>query len=413
MLNLAGLGRVKRTSENHTVLADPFVGAGTTWLEALKFRSPHLELRCSDLAPIARLLAADNLEFFSADIAELEKFVDTLDLVTLEHDMGAVAKLREKPGKLKAYRWAERFVRTIEKELKVQRKEGNFALALTPQRIAELPKGLEERLFLYLLLRTSLLDIAASRRTVGNGELKNKKKKSVRTSVFVGFCEQAEKLIRQIKLLEITRTRESDPDVFFSLPKKSPVPGFNLFTGRYSLAYSMNFSNLADLLKKAQTTGPVAKSDWELIRQYDVMTPLPRGNQRPQKVHDNHTLSPNSCDIIITDPPYGFNTDEDPDSLANLYAESLLKMIGALRDNGQLVLCLLDRSHTGRRSPFFSHKEIIIQQVLAVADKMRREVITPAFAVPHQREIFRPPYYWESERALRRAILHFKFRRKL
>ncbi len=412
MLNLAGLSRVASSKGPKTVLADPFVGAGTTWLEALKFGAANLQLRCSDQAPIANLLAADNLAFFSADIAELEKFLEVLDLKTLEHDLGAVAKLRKKPDILKAYRWAEKFVRNLERELRNQKKEGNFSSALTRDAIALLPTNIEDRLFFYLLLRSTLLNIAASKRVVGSEE--KHEEKSIRNGRFLGFSEQAQKLTRQIELLKIVRTRESKPELPQQVSSRNQVPGFNLFTGRYSLAYSIRFSELKDLLDKAQSSTHAGTANWNLIREYDVMTPLPKDkrSRRGLTALDTHTLRPNSCDVIVTDPPYGFNTDEDPDSLASLYTEALHKMIKALKNNGQLVLCLLDRSHTGRRSPFFSHKELIIQQVLSIADRMGREVIIPAFAVPHQREIFRPPYYWESERALRRAILHFKFRTK-
>src|SRR5205807_5703993 len=118
------------------------------------------------------------------------------------------------------------------------------------------------------------------------------------------------------------------------------------------------------------------------------------------------------CDAIVTDPPYGFNTDDDLQSLAELYVTAIGKMILALKQDGHLVLCLPDRSHTGRRSPFFTHKELITQQVLSLAERAvpKREVIIPAYAVPKQKDLFRPPYYWESERALRRAILHFRVR---
>jgi len=411
MLNLAGLGRAPRKGAE-TVLADPFVGAGTTWLEALKFKPLGVKLRCSDKAPIANLLAADNLEFFFSS-PEALKELQTLDLGQLRRDKDRVARRRENPEVADGYLWAQRFVRKLEVELKKQKHEGNFSKALTRERIAELrEKPIRVRLFFYLLLRTSLLNITASKRVGGNGSDDKQRPDS-----FGGFVVQAEKLIRQIKLLQIVRQRELETPIGKeSLLNKSAVRGFSLFAGRFSLTYSVDFSKSKELLEKARLGinehGP---PDWDLIREYDVLTTLPKANKShrvSRKVLDVHTLKPNSCDVIVTDPPYGFNTDEDPDALANLYAEALRKMIGALRENGQLVLCLLDRSHTGRRSPFFSHKEIIIQQVLAVADKMRREVIIPAFAVPHQREIFRPPYYWESERALRRAILHFKFRRK-
>jgi len=96
-----------------------------------------------------------------------------------------------------------------------------------------------------------------------------------------------------------------------------------------------------------------------------------------------------------------------------LWDEALRAMLNALiGGNGQLVLCLPDRSHTGRNLQYFTQKEFVIQQVLSIADSMNLEAIVHANVAPFPANLFRPPNYWESERALRRQILHFRFRRR-
>ena len=113
----------------------------------------------------------------------------------------------------------------------------------------------------------------------------------------------------------------------------------------------------------------------------------------------------------MTDPPYGFNTEDGSAELSKLWAESLRAMLKSLiGGKGQLVICLPDRSHTGRNLQYFTQKDFITPQILAIADGMNLEVIVHADIVPFPTNLFRPPYYWESERALRRQILHFRFR---
>jgi hypothetical protein len=86
-------------------------------------------------------------------------------------------------------------------------------------------------------------------------------------------------------------------------------------------------------------------------------------------------------------------------------------LIRALRPGGQLVLCLPDLSLNGRKMFFFANKDLVVQQVLRAAEDLGLHVSVPGFSVPEPVRLFRPPYYWESERALRRAILHFRFER--
>ena len=116
-------------------------------------------------------------------------------------------------------------------------------------------------------------------------------------------------------------------------------------------------------------------------------------------------------DVIVTDPPYGFNTQEELTALAALYTRAIIVMLRSLKPTGQLVICLPDRSYTGRHIPSFSTRGWVTQQVQAEAQHLKLRVVVPGNVVPRPGELFRFPYYWESERALRRSILHFRFAR--
>jgi len=95
-------------------------------------------------------------------------------------------------------------------------------------------------------------------------------------------------------------------------------------------------------------------------------------------VRDTRKIKPDSCHVIICDPPYGFNIEHDATKLALLYAQVIRAMILALKDNGQLVLCVPEYSYTGRPLVFFTDKDVIIQQVLTTAEECGRQAIMPA-----------------------------------
>ncbi len=118
------------------------------------------------------------------------------------------------------------------------------------------------------------------------------------------------------------------------------------------------------------------------------------------------------CDVILTDPPYGFNTDEDPLSLGELYLRSLEAMLGALRPGTDchLIVCLPEQSFVGRATPWYTRRPAYVRQVFALVDRYDREVIRVGQVFPSHGRTAGPPYYWQSDRALRRSILHFVLR---
>jgi tRNA G10 N-methylase Trm11 len=141
---------------------------------------------------------------------------------------------------------------------------------------------------------------------------------------------------------------------------------------------------------------------------------ISRGNVISESIsiRDCRELQEDRFDVIVADPPYGFNTEDEEASLAPLYRDFISRAMFALRNNGQLIVCLPDRSHTGRRLPVATRKDVVIHQVLVAADKAGKEVIRVATTLPDHGRLFTPPLYWESEKALRRAILQFRIRRK-
>lgn len=126
---------------------------------------------------------------------------------------------------------------------------------------------------------------------------------------------------------------------------------------------------------------------------------------------DARNIPENTFDVIVTDPPYGINTIEEREELAMLYRDMCEAWIKALKSDGQIIICLPEQMRTGQDFPFFTHKEIVIQQMLSAARNAGREIINPSYSVPKIQHLYRPPFYWDSDRALRRAILHFRIRK--
>jgi hypothetical protein len=373
MMNLTELSRINRGT---VVLSDPFVGTGTTWLESTRIQ--QLIAHCTDKSDFAPLMIRDNFDFFCQSAEELRKLKDDLELIIRHLETPTPSQLASESQRIFGdYKWAISFYDGLVSG------NGNYTVAVeNSAKVKELSKETPfKRLLFYLTLRT----IGRSSVSIRHGTQK----------WGLAYAIQARHLAGQISLLSEVRTREEQATV-------KQVQAFSIFQSVYSLGCTLSRKELIAFRKKiglltGKQQGPLT------FGVYNVL-----GNQRSAK----SSLKPDSCDVIITDPPYGFNTDDDLEALARLYAHSIEKMIMALKNDGQLVLCLLDRSHTGRRSPYFTHKELITQQVLSIAERARpkREVIIPAYAVPKQRDLFRPPYYWESDRALRRAILHFRIR---
>jgi len=122
---------------------------------------------------------------------------------------------------------------------------------------------------------------------------------------------------------------------------------------------------------------------------------------------DARNLEPDSNDLVICDPPYGFNTTENEDELAELYSEFIEKAIISIKPFGQLIMCLPYESFTGRSLPYCTKKDLVSRLIIIKAHQLNRLIYSPSLSYPQAFHL--PPYYWESDKALRRVIIHFHF----
>lgn len=340
-------------------LLDAFAGSGTTWFETLKYG--RLKFEGSDIEPIAPLLAADNLAVFCASKAKLGEWIAAIEDISpkLSQGQGDPAKkawMKSPNGQM--YLDAKSLLG------KFMSGAGNIdALDITRQKVSVLRKRDPfVRVLFYTLLKSRRRYQPALAAKAIDPER--------------AFVNELEHLKMQLIRLEDLRTMMQG-----GTNRETRVT----FAGLYSRGVSISPEYMERLY---------AEEMWR--------------STKVQKVENLRASS--RFDVIIIDPPYGFNTIEGASALATMYCDALNLLLRALRKNGQLVLALPDWSHSGKHIPSFVLKEFVTHQVLSVAKELGLEAYQSAQPVPERKWLGGPPYYWESERALRRSILHFRFR---
>lgn len=117
-----------------------------------------------------------------------------------------------------------------------------------------------------------------------------------------------------------------------------------------------------------------------------------------------NTLPQKSIDLIITDPPYGYNANEG--SLRSLFHELIPACIKCLNTGGLLMLIVPTSAGNGRTIPYFETHTPLTHEILANSDGRRFVQISDTF--PGSRSLARVPLYWRSNSLLERRLLCFK-----
>lgn len=360
----AALLNVTLPHASASVICDPFGGTGTTWFEAKRI-SPQAKVISSDLSPVTPQLVADNLRFFLADVMELRtihgQLMQTLEAIRRGIVSDEQPSLLDGPEEgttsITAYISAKDLLDRLRNEQPTEEQEFEF----TDEFVAELARqSYLCRLLFYTALRAEL-------RYQGS----YKRNSMTRSKAFERSLEEI--VLQTTKHLQ-TREKLAEGD-------EKPEHCYVRFQGTYS---------------------PVVVPSIFV----DNLQSLERQLAKEVRVADATTLRQGSLDIVVCDPPYGFNTTEESSTLAQLYSDFLDAAILSLRSGGHLIIALPAESYTGRELPYCTKSGLLISQILVKARKLDRHLFMPAAGVPHK--LLRPPYYWEAERALRRTILHFR-----
>ena len=362
---------------------DPFCGTGSIVLEMLKDSS--VLATGGDLATETPLLLADNIEFLAATDDELRLWASTLKTIgTLIVGKATIDELVADPTSLadsdqKISRLIKtKFQRSISLLLKLKRdsREGGDVpeYKFTGEIVSELQaEALDCRLFFYVALRAELSHASAG----GRGDHK----------WGMGFEMEAKQLAGQLDVYAQWKDREDSKSI------RPYLPGT---FARREAPYYMQLSVAPSVFVKA-------KLELEEARKNSL-----RGLVNTEDATDAYDHVDNSYDLVVTDPPYGFNTEESVVELALMYAKLVKVWVKKVAPKGHLVICLPEETYNGQVLPFCTSASLVTVQVLAAVADIGKKVISTAKVHPSSAPGLAPPYYWGSEKALRRVVLHFQ-----
>ena len=353
---------IARPFINNGSICDPFCGTGTTWFE-IKRLGLNNPIYCSDLSPSAQLLAKDNLYFFQLPESSLSK---------LYNQVNSIVDFQENKGQYSIDFSNEELLdnsyqvsRKLLTELKKAQPEEDQEFELSTNFVTKLTNlPFNTRIVFYLLLRAELRFQGGIKRKAMTFDIALKK--------------SINEILNQIKML-IELKNEISKEII----NDSKLDNYIKVQGTYSIK----------LIPKLIT-------DSKYIDDKCIENEIKSGI-------DARKLEPKSNDLIICDPPYGFNTTENEDELAELYSEFIEKAIKSLKPHGQLIMCLPFESYTGRSLPYCTKKDLVSRLIIIKAHQLKRVIYSPALSYP--RAFHLPPYYWESDKALRRIMIHFHF----
>jgi hypothetical protein len=385
--------------QSRLIVLDPFFGTGTTLFDAaLRFKDAVII--GFDRDPMAAIAALDNAHFFGLGADSLRQKIELVR---------AGLSLLDKAKNFEDLR--ESVAQATSQQSRPPSHTAIFANALsildthiikpsqltqTPLSLAikktvfspELDKGafigndgaFDTRLLLYVMWRALSLGTFSIRDSVENVLLVLRKE-----------------LCRTLKEIEHLKDR-------VTLNPTERIDGFCQSTGLYSHSLYVapeSMENIYHSIKTLTVEQMEEKGDvasWEpgvwLIQVKDSIDAL--------------TLVKGKVDILLTDPPYGFNAEEEGEhALMKSFGKLSDLLVQALRPGGQIAMVLPAFAKNGRQIPFYETGGTITRQLIAAGQRAGKGFVTQADTVPKPKELFSRPYYWVSTTVLERRILHF------
>lgn len=378
MINLT-LPSIIKNRKKSIKICDPFLGSGTTFLETMKFKGNlqkiNFEFHGRDGSSLINQVVYDNLNFFRLPTLDidlkneyerlLKDFYKTDEVKNLIIDYIEILKNNDDIIDKLLSDFIEEY------EYKIIKNKNTFKLTVKSNFIFRLQIYLVRKVIKRkheFLKRLGVFNKDASLETL---EIAYKE-------LIENFKKEATSLIHQIKYFHNYNSKTKKGKEEFGLIN---------FTDNYSLAIALNLGNLN--IKNSKRFYKQALISKESINICDQ----------------------DMFDIVITDPPYGFNTSEDLFELSKTYSILLDRALKGFSNNGhgQLILCLPEKSFNGHKTHFFTLINLIKHQINQIAKKHKLVIIYPTSNLP---TLFKAPYYWESEKALRRTIVHYYFKKE-
>lgn len=345
--SMINIARSRQSGERKMTIADPFAGSGTLILEALKF--DNVETSASDILPGSVPAIALNRRFFSLSGAELSQLASDL------------RRLKE--------RLVNRDVGRLVRALQTNSVDETFPLRSQTDLSADINWELIVR---YLAFRVGLGPADINTNSYDERQVNH-------------FVREVEDLLERLdKFITIREAQEGAQATGTS----QPIDGNDLF-------------EVIPALEDGYSRAVTMRSD-----------ALLQSGARMQATHSPiKDVSLVGAQAIVCDPPYGFNTDEDRRSLLSVYRTLADRIVEAAAESGKLqaVLCLPDFAFTGRSMASFTRAGVVTRLLDASAAARDVDIFPIQPGLENILGNFGRVYYWESNRALRRRILHLEF----
>lgn len=340
-------------------IADPFGGSGTVFFEAQKISG--IDCQSSDQAPIFQFTIEDNAKFFNLDRESLKKLRDELsgflNLNAISVDPTAARSRKETPE--------QRLIRVVD----VVRKWSGVC----NDNFLSLEKG----------------DLDDGFRDLGDNQ-------ADRLLAYVGLRASVR------GLTDISRQTASWPTFFNRELSQLLVQIDNELTW---LGNARSHPHNSQMLLSRSAYSDSTRPRPPEIRHHDLLKTLHFDQA------DVINMPKDTYDAIITDPPYGFNTDEDYWPMAAFVRKMIDAMVLALKsEGGQLILAAPQMSFSGKGIMPFVRSDYLSREIVRACARLGRECVKPSVVLPASLSRLQPPYYWVAEKTLERRILHFWIR---
>lgn len=413
MINVTRAFCDRKARDHYPVILDPFCGTGTTLLDSA-LRYTNAMVVGLDRNPLMPAMVRDNIQFFSRprnDVAGIAQFIkDIKDELTDQQKEQHVETASVIARVLKSS--AQR--RNLNPTKRIPKDDFAFCIQLLMDEFTQLfpspadanisdlsvsqlsKKGFSQKLVEYLEQEDFPLELKIVCYSLWRALVMNTF--SIRTEV------RGPKALYEVFIGELNRSCKEYTDLESLLDRavKMNHGTFEERIGKYSHECSASPQYLAQIAEKGFFEANEAMLDMNYLKQQGSRIVVSKVADSIKAMERFET----SVDVIITDPPYGFNYDEG-DSLQGFFAELIPAMIKTLRHRGQLIMALPAFARNGKQIPYYQTRGSIVRQLVASVEGGGRRLVRYADALPGVKEILNPPWYWGSGAAVERRIVHF------
>ena len=404
LVNLTRNGLRRSSPDERPIIFDPFCGTCTSLIDAF-FHIPNAICVGIDREAICSSLLKDNISFFKLSKEELERVIECVERVIAKiSEASYLAKLIDEPQRVRNLQVAQE----LSHETRFHLALDIILQALMPETVrresipaaisqvhsilsAGFPTVTTERMQNQLTdIITRVLFFSTWRAVVLGEFFIHKSGVDGLRSVLDG---EFKALARELKDLAEDRAyfeKEKDETQTYSTRKGLYSENGSLSPDRFEdLERNLVFgSQLSQLFDKADP------------RRFRIMT----GHSSIDALKELK----NSVDVIVTDPPYGFNKDDGNErQMQSLYADFITYALTALKDNGQIILALPDFAKNGKQIAYYQTRNMLLRQIFTAAFDAGKEIVQYNRPRPQPESLVGPPYYWGTTGVLSRSTLHF------